>query len=195
MGGGSLPILAAVARLILVPFELDARHAPGLERLQYFYISGREEDPSGWHGRASTGLAVLRRDGFASMDAGSQGGTLTTHPVTFNGQHLFVNIDCPQGELTAEVLDQDGQVIALFTKANCQPITTDSTLIQVTWQGVDNLSALIGKLVRFRFHLKNASLYAFWVSPDSSGASHGYVSAGGPGLTGPTDSEGIKAYP
>ena len=35
--GGSLPILAAVARLILVPFELDARHAPGLERLRFKY--------------------------------------------------------------------------------------------------------------------------------------------------------------
>ena len=29
---------------------------------------------------------------------------------------------------------------------------------------------------------------------DDSGASDGYVAAGGPGLTGPTDTEGIKAY-
>jgi hypothetical protein len=31
--------------------------------------------------------------------------------------------------------------------------------------------------------LKKASLYAFWVSRDASGASQGYVAAGGPGLT------------
>ena len=30
----------------------------------YFYLTGRRND------QASTGLAVLRRDGFASMDAG-----------------------------------------------------------------------------------------------------------------------------
>ena len=31
----------------------------------------------------------------------------------------------------------------------------------------------------------NGRLYAFWVSPEKSGASHGYVAAGGPDLTGP----------
>ena len=50
-----------------------------------------------------------------------------------------------------------------------------------------------GKPVRFRFHLSNGSLYSFWVSPDKSGASHGYVGAGGPGLTGPTDTVGEGA--
>src|SRR5262249_33817123 len=33
----------------------------------------------------STGLAVLRRDGFASMDAGASPGLLTTRPVSFKG--------------------------------------------------------------------------------------------------------------
>jgi hypothetical protein len=32
------------------------------------------------------------------------------------------------------------------------------------------------------FHLKNARLYAFWVSPDETGASGGHLAAGGPGL-------------
>jgi hypothetical protein len=47
--------------------------------------------------------------------------------------------------------------------------------------------------VRFRFHLSNGSLYSFWVSPDDSGASHGYIGAGGPGFTGPTDTAGKSA--
>jgi hypothetical protein len=41
-----------------------------------------------------------------------------------------------------------------------------------------------------RFHLTNGQLYSFQVSPDLSGASHGYVAAGGPGLTGPVDTTG-----
>lgn len=36
--------------------------------------------------------------------------------------------------------------------------------------------------VRFRFHLTNGDLYAFWVSPDASGASYGFMAAGGPGF-------------
>ena len=34
------------------------------------------------------------------------------------------------------------------------------------------------------------SLYSFWVSPDKSGASYGYVGGGGPGFTGAIDTVG-----
>ena len=52
---------------------------------------------------------------------------------------------------------------------------------------------LNGTPVKFRFHLRNGRLYAFWVSPSPSGASHGYVAAGGPGFAGPTDTVGTAA--
>jgi hypothetical protein len=55
------------------------------------------------------------------------------------------------------------------------------------------MSQLAGELVRFRFHLKNGSLYAFWVGQNESGASNGYVAGGGPGFTGPTDTVGVGA--
>ena len=161
----------------------------------YFYFSGhaKPRDGDDWDRDASTGLAVLRRDGFASMDAGEEAGTLTTRPVTFRGKHLFVNVDCPEGELLVEVLDEAGQPIEPFTLENCHRVSSDKTLRQVNWQQDNDLSPLVGKPVRFRFHLKNGSLYAFWVSPDKSGASHGYVGAGGPGFTGPTDTVGRNA--
>jgi hypothetical protein len=162
----------------------------------YFYFSGRakpRDDDENWDADAATGLAVLRRDGFASMDTGEREETLTTRPVTFRGKHLFVNVDCPQGELKVEVLDKDSKVIEPFTLKNCQPLSCDKTLLQVNWQQNKDLAAVAGKPVRFRFHLRNGSLYSFWVSPDSSGASHGYVGAGGPGFTGPTDTVGQSA--
>jgi len=143
--------------------------------------------------KAATGLATLRRDGFASMDADKKTGTLTTRPLTFKGKYLFVNVDCPEGKLRAEVLDKDGNLIAPFSLANSVPVKADSTLTEMTWKGGKDLSELAGKPVRFRFHLKNGSLYAFWVSPAKSGASHGYVAAGGPGFTGPTDTVGQSA--
>jgi hypothetical protein len=135
-------------------------------------------------------LAVLRRDGFSSLDAGDAEGSLTTRLLRFGGKHLFVNVAAPAGTLRAEVLDEQGQPIAPFTAGNCEPVSSDSTKIMVKWKGAEDLSALTGRSVRFRFHLKNGSLYAFWVTPDASGASHGYVAAGGPGFTGAKDTTG-----
>jgi hypothetical protein len=152
----------------------------------FIYVSGRM--PQTWNG-----LATMRRDGFVSYNAGDVAGALTTRPVTFKGKYLFVNVDVPQGEFTAEVLDDKGNPIAPFTAANCVPIKDNKTLVQLAWKGAD-LSSLANKPVRFRFILKKGSLYSFWVSPEESGASQGYIGAGGPGYTGPTDTVGIAAY-
>ena len=161
----------------------------------YFYVSGRAGKTGDYEDVCSTGLAILRRDGFASMDAGDEEGVLTTRPVRFNGKHLFVNMDAPLGQLKAEILDSDGKVITPFSKENCLPITGDSTCKKVEWKHAkkSDLSKLSNKPVHFRFYLTNGKLYSFWVSPDKSGASHGYVAAGGPGFTGPVDTVGSSA--
>ncbi|HIG29971.1 MAG TPA: hypothetical protein EYQ50_20115 [Verrucomicrobiales bacterium] len=85
-----------------------------------------------WAADVATGLATIRRDGFAPMDADAGGGALTTRPVTFKGKYLFVNVDCPKGELKAEVLDANNNVIEPYTLANCSPISGDSTLTVLT---------------------------------------------------------------
>ncbi len=162
----------------------------------YFYLSGAAARTSlSTHvGPGYTGLVTLRRDGFASMDAASTAGTLTTRPVHFSGKHMFVNVDCDGGQLQAEVLDAQNEVIAPFSKDNCVPIEVDKTLEAVRWQGGGDLSSLAGKTVKFRFYLSNGQLYSFWVSPTPNGESHGYVAAGGPGFTEPQDTAGKSAY-
>ena len=162
----------------------------------YFYVgaaSGRITPPHA--DPANVGLAILRRDGFASMDAGQEEGRLTTRKLKFSGKHLFVNVDAPQGRLIAEVLDAGGKAVAPFTRENCMPVSADTTIQEVKWKGADDLSALAGKPVRFRFHLLQGKLYAFWVSAHASGASRGCVAAGGPGFTGTTDTVGVAGYP
>jgi hypothetical protein len=126
------------------------------------------------------------------MGAGAKERSLLTRPVTFRGKHLFVNVAAERGELRAEVLDRDSQVIPGLTRDNCVPVRCDSTRAAVTWTAAD-LAKLPGLVVGFRFYLRNGELYAFWVSPEESGASHGYVAAGGPGLTGLTDTVGANA--
>ena len=136
---------------------------------------------------AKTGLATLRRDGFASMNADESGGTLLTRLLLFNGKYLFVNIDNPKGELRIEILDENDQLIEPFTIPRCLPISTDKTLCQVKWNSTDDLSPLKGLPVRFRLHLSSGKLYSFWVSDTDKGKSNGYVAAGGPGFTNSTD--------
>jgi hypothetical protein len=164
----------------------------------YFYVSGRAGVPGSRHsGVCSTGLATLRRDGFASLDAGDEEGTVTTRPLRFQGSHLFVNANVADGELQAEVLDRDGKGMAPFTRDNSIPLREDTTIGEMRFSGADDLSPLVGKTVRLRFSLKRGSLYAFWISPDESGASHGYVAAGGPGIPGPVDTVGrnVSVHP
>ena len=141
----------------------------------FFYVSGRGKGQV-------TALATLRRDGFASLDADEKGGMLTTRPVLFRGKYLFVNVDAGAGALCAEILDESSQVIAPFSRTNSIPVRANKTLQVIRWQGATDLSTLTGKPVKLRFLLEDGKLYSFWVSPEKSGASHGYVAAGGPGF-------------
>ncbi len=144
----------------------------------WFYASARSGAAKGSskQGTCVTGLATLRRDGFASMDAAAEEGTLTTRPLTFRGSRLFVNADLREGELRVEVLE-GGRVLR-----------TSSTLKgNGTKLELADLSGLSGKALQFRFRLKQGALYSFWVSADAGGASGGYAAAGGPGFEGLRD--------
>lgn len=136
----------------------------------------------GMYASQSIGLAMLRRDGFASMDAVQKTGTLTTRPVLFKGDHMFVNLHAPGGSLRVEALGQNNSVIAAS-----EPVHGDSTKQLIRWKDSSSLAPLSGKPVRFRFHLTNGQLYAFWVTSDANGASFGYLGGGSPGLSGPRD--------
>ncbi len=178
------------------------------DKLWFYYIgfAGDEKvklgDPgvknsmySGLYANGATGLAFLRRDGFISLnsDAGSSG-LLLTRPVKFSGKYLFVNVDAPQGELIAEVVDMEGKTIAPFTFENCIGVKGNTTISKIGWKGESDLSILNDKPVRFRFKVKNGKFYSFWVSRDDTGRSDGYIGGGGPGFSTNVDNVGIKAY-
>jgi hypothetical protein len=172
----------------------------------WFYYIGFEGDPSktsatspdwvfnGMHANGAMGIAKIRRDGFASMDAGEEPGVLMTRPMVFSeGKYLFVNVNNPSGQLSVDVLDEKGVVIKGFSSKDCEAIAANSTIEQVQWAGNKNLLQLQGQPVRFRFHLTQGQLYSFWVSPDESGASYGYTAGGGFGYTSNIDTVGRVA--
>ncbi|MFH1498730.1 MAG: glycosyl hydrolase family 32 [Verrucomicrobiota bacterium] len=163
----------------------------------WFYYSAaaggnKDTDPEGgMYANRATGVARLRRDGFASMDAGAEEGTLLTRPLLFSGESLWVNVACADGELRAEILEEDGTPVAGLGREDCVPVRADSTKTQVMWTGGTGLDAVAGRPVRIRFYLRSGSLYAFWVSADPQGASNGYAAAGGPGYSGGKDQPAI----
>ena len=163
----------------------------------YFYYTAFQGDQSNrnpnphWNGmyaNASTGLAVLRRDGFASLDAGEQEGVLLTRPLRFTGEYLFLNLESLNGELRVEVCEEGGKAIPGFSRDECLPITADSTKNKVEWRNRDSLESIAEMPVRFKFYVANSKLYAFWVTRDKSGKSGGAIAAGGPGFSGTWDS-------
>lgn len=52
----------------------------------------------------AVGLATLRLDGFVSMQAGAEGGTIRTVPLEFAGDDLYVNADAAGGHVRIAVL-------------------------------------------------------------------------------------------
>ena len=150
-------------------------------------MMGDHERANAMYAGGATGLATLRRDGFASMDGGNQGGYLITEAVIFNGDYLFVNCDSSNGVIKVEILGEDGIPISTFTASNCLNVSVDSTNHMVQWSETSNVSCLRGVPVRFKFWVTNANMYSFWVSATIDGKSNGYVAAGGPGFSGPLD--------
>ena len=151
----------------------------------YIYSSGRSKNGVWWDAGVSTGLATLRRDGFVSMRAGNKEGFLTTEKLSFDGKYFFVNADVKAkgAQLKVELLDADGNPIPGFTKRDCVVMRgADKTKQLITWKGKQDLTDLQGRTIRAKFYLTRGDLYAFWISPWTSGESRGYTGGGGPGL-------------
>jgi len=110
------------------------------------------------------GLAKLRRDGFASLNAGRDLGKITTRPMTFKGKKLFVNADVEEdGWLRAAVLTADSEPIAAYGLENSVKLTKDATKAQMAWKSTRQLAPPGDEHVRLVFQLKNAKLYSFWI--------------------------------
>jgi hypothetical protein len=144
----------------------------------YFYSSGRRLNKIMWDSYASTGLAVLRRDGFVSRGAPKAERYLLTEKLTFDGKYLFVNANI-RGYLKIELLDGANHKLAVFGNKDFRIVKkADSTKLLV-----GDISSIQGKVVRLRFTMSQGDLYSFWISPWETGESRGYTAGGGPGLS------------
>ena len=104
------------------------------------------------------------------LEAGDEWGQLTTKPFRLGGDTLEVNIDASEGGFLVEILDADNQPYVDSGKKlefdwdnNRIYRNVDGLRLQPRWRGDRNLESLVGKVVRLRFRLRNAKLYAFQI--------------------------------
>ncbi|RPH39805.1 MAG: hypothetical protein EHM91_11880, partial [Planctomycetota bacterium] len=115
-------------------------------------LYGGVEHEGGGHDRL---LRLTQRlDGFVSLDAGPEGGSAVTKPLTFKGSRLTLNL-AAKGSVRVALLDDAGKVIPGYGSSEA---TGDSVSQEVRW--TSDLAALEGKPVRLRFELKDAKLFA-----------------------------------
>ena len=121
---------------------------------------------------ATIGLATMRVDGFASLDAGGQDAMLLTKPCRFEGKgELTVNA-CPftpcDGEhamrLRVEVLDEAGAPIPGFTADDAVEVSGDRLDHPIRWQQRDSLAELKDRPIRLAFRLFNSRFYSFRIA-------------------------------
>ena len=127
----------------------------------WFYYSGSASD-HGVTGRSGPiCLAKLRLDGFVSVDAGDETGSLVTKPFRCKGGRLSINAAARGGMVGVAVLDEHATQHDGFSRADCALFDGDSVRHNVTWREKGSLDELRGRNIRLKFYLRNAHLYSF----------------------------------
>jgi len=126
----------------------------------WMYYTGYEELHDLLPYKAAIGLATLRKDGFASLDADEAPGEILTKPLADAADTLQVNYNARGGRLRVEVLDADHNVIPGYGRDDCEPLTGDAVCQDVVWRTKKTLPA-DRRPIRLRFLLEHVRLYSF----------------------------------
>lgn len=116
-----------------------------------------------WTGKSSwLRRYTLRIDGFVSAYSPMAGGEVITKPIVFEGKQLTINFSTSAaGSVWVEIQHPDGRAIEGFSIDDCFDIFGDSLERVVVWKKGSNVASLSGQVVRLRFILKDADLFAF----------------------------------
>lgn len=149
--------------------------SPPIERdgKLWFYLEGRPQahDRVTLYPRGAIGIAILPKDRFAALEAGSVEGYVTTPPFTWEGGRLLVDVNAranagrtdpnPRGgSVRVEVLDGDGVPLPGLSYECAEPFHDDTPECEPRWKGGHSLDERVGTTIRLRVHLVNARLYA-----------------------------------
>ena len=113
------------------------------------------------HVHFGLGLATMRKEGIASLDAARQRtGYVVTRPLQSSGKRLVVNAACrPGGWLRAAVLDLRNQPFEGRSLDDSDVFTGDSTSHTLTWAGEEELPGT-GTWRKLHIELRDAALFS-----------------------------------
>ena len=104
---------------------------------------------------------VLRLDGFVSLNAPYQGGSMVTRALEFSGSRLLLNYaTSAAGSIRVEIQDGSGKALSGYGLEDCTVIYGDEVERVVTWKEGSDLKQLSGQPLRLKFELKDADLYS-----------------------------------
>jgi len=109
----------------------------------------------------------MRLDGFASVRAREEAGSIVTKPFTFDGSQLSVNFaTSAAGSIRVELQDESGKPIPGYSLADAQETIGNDTSRVIRWneKGSD-LSELAGQPIRLKIVLDDADVYSFQFIP------------------------------
>jgi hypothetical protein len=145
---------------------ISASRQPVLRGNELWFYYSCSDQSHGVTGRSGTiCLAKLRLDGFVSMDAGNDIGTLTTQIMHCKGGLLSINAAAKNGMAGVAVLDESGIQYQGYSMQECAIFDGDSINRTMTWKDNLSLEKLKGKNIRLKFYLRDASLYSFSIVP------------------------------
>jgi hypothetical protein len=109
--------------------------------------------------RVTIGRASWRLDGWVSLNAGPDGGTVETTDLQTSGGNLQVNADAGRGELKVEISDPSGAPLTGYGFADCEPMRIDHVRHTILWRDRNRLPE--DRPFRLRFRFRDASLFSY----------------------------------
>jgi len=138
--------------------------------LYYYAVDG---DHMGWRANNTTyykdrmpitrtARAVIRFDGYVSLQSGDATGSMTTKRLSTSGRKLAVNAAATGGRVRVEVRDASDKPLPGYALADCVPLEGDGIGQSVRWRNHHQLPpATAESPIRLHFESQNADLYGF----------------------------------
>ena len=94
---------------------------------------------------------------------------MLTRPILLEGDRLRINYaTAAPGSIRVGIVLESGWPLSDYAAENCDVIYGDELERDVTWHGSPDLSFLKGKVIRFKFELTDADLYALQIADSNT---------------------------
>lgn len=135
------------------------------DELWFYYTGlksyGGEFDDDGLgRDRSAICLAALRRDGFISLNAGEEEGSVLTAPFLFPEGELHLNVNARRGRVVVQLCDEKATAIPGFEASD--EIRGDHADTLVRW-AKGRPQQLSQKKVCLRIQVRQGELYSYWI--------------------------------